>query len=141
MIKNIWSQIWQIQWHISNLISPKVIFAGKPVKVPSVKYIYFNLVNNTEAFSSDVSWQTRTLVKRALFDFYIFWSDKNTPDQEVYEDLDFLSNSIVTTASVPLIDFLIMSISEGAQSWILRDVNERPYIIAQYFITYKNYYV
>lgn len=80
----------------------------------------------------------------ALLEFYIIGNDKNMPDVEIYEALDALSNAIVTIGSdddiIDMGDMIVHSIAEGAQSGILRETDENPYLIAQYNILYKYRY-
>lgn len=69
------------------------IYAGRPIIIPTGKYLYFQLVNNLPKISND---RNGTIKKMAVFEFYIVGNDKNLPDVEIYEALDILSNNIVT---------------------------------------------
>lgn len=142
MIKNIWSQIDKIQAYIAWISAVLEVFAGwifawKPIIEPkNGKYLWFELINNSPKISNDT---TGTTIKSALFHFYIVWNNKSVPDVELYEAIDILSNSILTAEKDKIIleDFEIWNISEWNQSWVVKDTNENPYIVAQYTIIYK----
>lgn len=141
MIKNIGSQLDKIQEYFESIPALSIfeIYAGKPITQPDWLYLYFSLANNSAKVWDDSKW---TLYKEALFDFVIVWNEKNLPDVELYEALDTLSNSIRTfwKEKIDLTDFTIFSIEEWNQSWILRDTNDTPYLIAQYNFIYKYLY-
>ena len=139
-IENIWAymdliQVW-IQWTSFSYN----VYSWKPVTPPSWWYCYFRLENNSEKIWDDSTW---THLKEATFDFIIASWDKSTPDADMYILLNELSNVIVTQSwtriELPW-GFIIYSVQEWAQSWVLRDVNENPYLIAQYKFIYQYRY-
>ena len=142
MIKNIWSQLDKIQAYLTWIPEIEEVFTGwifawKPVIPPtSGKYLWFELINNSPKISNDTTWTT---IKSALFHFYIVWNNKSTPDVELYEAIDILSNSVLTAEKDKIIleNFEIWNISEWNQSWVVKDTNENPYIMAQYTMIYK----
>lgn len=146
MIRNIWAYIDELQAYIAGITAVSDVFstriyAGKPIIVPTGKYLYFQLLNNSEKVGNDRVGGTK---KMALLEFYIIGNDKNMPDVEIYEALDALSNAIVTIGSdddiIDMGDMIVHSIAEGAQSGILQETDENPYLIAQYNILYKYRY-
>ena len=141
MIKNIGSQLDKIQEYFEWIPALDIfeIYAGKPITQPDRLYLYFTLANNSIKIQDDSSW---AIYKEALFDFVIVWNKKDIPDVELYEALDLLSTNITTfgKTKIELTDFEIFSIQEWAQSGVLRDVNDTPYLIAQYNFIYKYLY-
>lgn len=144
MIINIWAKQHLLRTYFLTKDKVTVTFPGwlfvwKPISVPtSGMYCYFTLDTNSEKVWNDYVWTT---VKEWLFEFYICANDKNTPDVELFEALDTLSNAIITEqwSNISLDSFKVMYIIEWVQSWVLRD-EENPYIIAQYRIGYKYLY-
>lgn len=147
MIRNIGAYLDELQAHVASFsqitdIFSTRIYAGRPIIVPTTgKYLYFQMLNNSEKVGND---RNGTVKKIALFEFYIIGNDKNLPDVEIYEALDTISNNLVTIGGdddeIALWDLIMHSISEGAQSGILRETDENPYLIAQYNILYKSQY-
>lgn len=144
MIINIWSKQHLLRTYFLTKDRVTATFPGwllvwKPVSVPTWgMYCYFALDTNSEKVGND---SVGTVMKEGLFDFYICANDKNTPDVEIFEALDTLSNAILTEqwSNISLDSFKVSYIVEGAQSGILRD-EENPYLIAQYRIGYKYLY-
>lgn len=145
MIKNIWAQQSLIRDYIKwkagiNTQFPGNIFVWKPVIAPTTgMYCYFYLDANSDKVSNDYAG---TVLKEWTFEFVICWNKKDTPDADIFDALDVLSNAIVTNESSDAINlswFKIMSIQEGIQSGILRDI-ENPYLIARYTFIYKYLY-
>ena len=56
---------------------------------------YFYLIQNQPSIEDD---STGVLTKEAIIEFVIISGDKATPDVVLYEDVDALSNMIVTEA-------------------------------------------
>lgn len=137
MIKNIWSHIWNIEQHISWLFTTVPVYAWKPVNKSGL-YVWFGLIDNSEWIQTDYMGKT-TLTKEAILQFSIT-GDMDTPDQELYEILDQLSNSIVTSGNISLDWFIIHSIQELWQSGVIREQKNRPHIVWNYIFKYKYYY-
>lgn len=141
MIANLWAYLDLLQTYIAWLSVWFTIYAWKPVWEISWVNWYFTLVSNSEKIGDDSTW---TLLKEATLDFYIISWDKATPDVVLFEKLDALSNALITEASeritLPSSNFIIYSIQEWQQSWVLHDVKENPYIAAQYKIIYQYRY-
>jgi uncharacterized protein with NRDE domain len=142
-IVNIWSKLDLIQsllvWNTTlNTLFSWWIFAGKPLDVWDDLSLYFWLSNNTPLIETDRKWQ-KNLKKRALFEFVITTNKKDTPEVEIYEALDILSNEIVWL-EIDLSWFTINWIQEWNQSWVLMDVNQNPLLVSQYFIDYTSLY-
>lgn len=135
MIINIWAKLDLIQEKLEELTSLNV-FAGKPIQEPTWMYVYFELQTNSAKIRDDSTW---VLYKEALFDFYIISNNVSTPDVELYEKLDQISNSI-TWFRIDLNWFEILDIQEWNQSWVLRNDKNNPLVIAQYSIIYKYLY-
>lgn len=98
------------------------------------------MISNAEKVWDDSEW---THIKEALFEFIIISGSKATPDVELYEKLDALSNLMVTQAGERVVlpwGFTIYGIQEAWQSGVLSDVKENPYIAAQYKIVYQYRY-
>lgn len=139
-IENIGAYMDLIQAHIATLWLTFSIYSGKPVTVPTWVYWYFRLENNSEKVWDDSSG---TNIKEASFDFVIASWDKSTPDADMYLYLNQLSNVLVTESWTRIVLdgwFTIYSVQEWAQSWVLRDVNENPYLIWQYKFIYQYRY-
>lgn len=139
-IENIGAYMDLIQAHIAWLWMSFNVWSWKPITIPSWVYWYFRLENNSEKIWDDSTW---TNMKEATFDFIIASWDKSTPDSDMYELLNELSNAIVIQAGNRIVLpgwFIIYSIQEGSQSWVLRDVNENPYLIWQYKFIYQYRY-
>lgn len=140
VIANIGSYFDLIKTHIAGLSVGFPIYAWKPIWEISWVNWYFYLIDNQPVISDD---STGVLEKEAIIEFVIISGDKATPDVVLYEDLDALSNLIVTEAGDKIElpwGFTIYSIQERWQSWILSDTKERPYIVAQYMFRYKSRY-
>lgn len=139
-IENIGAYMDLIQAHIETLWLTFPIYSWKPVIVPTWVYWYFRLENNSEKVWDD---SIGTIQKEATFDFIIASWDKSTPDSDMYEHLNSLSNLLVIQAGNRITLpgwFIIYSIQEWAQSGVLRDVNENPYLIGQYRFIYQYRY-
>lgn len=139
-IENIWAYMDLIQAHIAGLWLSASIYSWKPITPPSWLYWYFRLENNSDKIADD---SIGTHIKEATFDFIIASWNKTTPDSDMYELLNELSNELVTQAGTRIMLpgwFIIYSIQEGPQSWVLRDVNENPYLIWQYRFIYQYRY-
>ena len=140
MVINIWSVFDRIQEYLSDNITisalfPWWIYAWKPLDISSWLSLYFSLSNNSPLIETDRNWR-KIIKKRALLDFIIVTNKKDTPDVEIYEALDTLSNEIVWI-EINLNWFIINWIQEWNQSWVLVDTNENPLLIAQYNIDYE----
>lgn len=141
MIANLWSYLDLLQQHITTLAPGFDVFAWKPIAEQNDTNWYFSLVSNDSFIGDDSTW---THIKEALIDFTIISWVKSTPQVELYEKLDTLSNLLVTEAgeriTLPGSTFIIYSIQEWIQSWVLYDVNENPYLMAQYKVIYQYRY-
>ena len=140
-IENIWSYMDLIQDHIASFWLSFPIYSWKPIKVPSWVYWYFRLENNSVSVADD---SIGTLQKEATFDFVISSWNKSTPDSDMYENINTLSNVLVIESGDRITlpwGFVIYSIQEWSQSGVLRDISENPYIIWQYIFRYKYRYV
>lgn len=148
MIKNIWAYLDKLQVYFKantsiNTLFEWRIYAWKPIGDLQGKSLFFSLVNNSEQVRSDVSW---TLRKRGTFEMFFIGGGKWVPEVEIYEALDSFSNAFCTdcTQNIELWDitdsFVIHSIEEGNQSWILRDAKDNPFLIGTYTITYTYRY-
>lgn len=139
-IENIWAYLDLLKTYITGLSVWFPIYSGKPIKELSWVHGYFRLENNSEKIWDD---SIGTHIKEATFDFIIASWDKSTPDSDMYQYLNNLSNLLViqdwNRVTLPW-GFIIYSIQEGAQSWVLRDVNENPYLISQYKFIYQYRY-
>lgn len=139
-IENIGAYMDLIQAHVASLWLSFTVYSWKPVTVPSGIYGYFRLENNSTKVADD---STGTHQKEATFDFVISSGNKSTPDSDMYENLNELSNAIVTEAGTRITLpgwFIIYSIQEAAQSGVLRDTAENPYLIWQYIFRYQYRY-
>lgn len=137
---NIWSYIDLIQEKLTTLSLWFPVYAGKPIDELDGNGCFFYLVSNGEKVSDDSQW---VHIKESLFEFVLISGNKNTPDVVLYEMLDSLVNKIILEAW----DrweltwwFTIQSIREWNQTGVFKDVNDRPYIIAQFFIIYQSRY-
>lgn len=140
IIANIWAYFDLIKTHIDGLSVGFPIYAWKPLWEVTWVNWYFYLIQNQPAVEDD---STGVLEKEAIIEFVIISGDKATPDVVLYEDLDALSNLIVTEAGDKIElpwGFIIYSIQEMWQSGILSDTKERSYVAAQYIFRYKSRY-
>jgi hypothetical protein len=140
MRKNIWSHLDKIKTYIENKVNIfDFIFVWKPVKNIKGLCLFFSLENNEKQIVTDVRWTER---KVWLFDFFVIWETKEMPEVEIYEAYDSFSNLILTDKieNIDLWGFTIHSITEWNQSWILRDSTDRPFLIAQIYISYTYQY-
>ena len=148
-IKHIWAYLNPLVTYIQTkapivtIFTANNIMAWKPVVVPaSNPYLYFLMLTNSELIGND---RNGTVYKKALFEFYIMANNKAIPDQRLYTWLDVISNNLVTSHNEDntpiMLDTLVLkSIEEWPQSWVLKEIDEMPYIIAQYILTYKSLY-
>lgn len=139
MKKNIWAHLDKIRTFILSKTSDFAsVLVWKPLEAIQGTCLFFALINNSKQISDDVAWINR---KKALLDFYIIWESRETAEVEIYEKFDALINAIyLENWSEDLGDFIIHSIIEWNQSWILRDSIDRPFLIAQIYITYNYRY-
>lgn len=140
VIANIGAYLDLLQAHINGLWVWFEIYAGKPIAEQQWTNWYFFMISNTEKVWDDSEW---THIKEALFEFIIISGSKATPDVDLYEKLDALSNLMVTQAGERIVLpgwFTIYGIQEASQSGVLSDVKENPYIAAQYKIVYQHRY-
>lgn len=140
MRKNIGSYLDKLREYLLTQTSIfSEIIVWKPVNEIEGLSLYFALTNNSVQISNDVRWIER---KKALFDFFISWENKSTPEVEIYEAIDSFVNSVMTdkTENIDIWGLTIHSIEEGSQSGILRDSKDRPFVILQVYISYTYRY-
>lgn len=140
MRKNIWAYLDEVRTYIltkTSIFSEVVVW--KPMDEVNGLCLFFSMVNNNKQITNDIKGTER---KKALFDFYIIWENKNTAEVEIYEAYDSLANSILTDCSqnIDIWNITIHAIQEWNQSGILRDVKGRPFLIAQITISYTYQY-
>ncbi len=141
MIKNIWSQFEKIynflNWNTTlNTLFSWWIYAWKPIDVSTNLSLYFSLSSNNALVRSDRTWK-KTLKKKAIIEFVLIANNKQIAEADFYEALDTLTNEIVWS-NFNMGWFLVDSIDEETQSWILYDTNENPLIIANYQFIYTS---
>jgi len=143
MITNIGTKLEDLNTYIKSIPAINTefwwqIYTGKPADEVDGKYMYMNLVDN----SAFVTTANETLKKRATIDFVLFGDNTGSADLDLYDSLDVLVNGLVTEC-VPWIDigggFIIHSIEEWNSAGIVYE-KERPFLITEFFITYKSKY-
>jgi hypothetical protein len=138
MIVNFHTQLGAFYTWIATKWLSFPVYAGKPITEDSDVYGYFKLVQNTTITSDD---NKGYMVKKATLDFAIIWQKKDISDMQMWVYLDSLSNAVCTLSEsswFDMWDVYIYSIEEGNQSGVERDDNQNPYIVAEYFVTYKS---
>lgn len=143
MIINFWSIVDKFEAFLSDNTNISWLFVGwisawKPIIQWEWLSLYFSLENNSPLISSSRknSW---VINKRALVQFVLVSNKKDTPQVELFEALDLLTNEICEKR-IFLDTFEILGINEDTQSWVTYDENENPIIIALYQIDYKSKY-
>lgn len=114
------------------------VFSWKPSSVPKGPYCYFKMESNSEAIKNDNS--ALAYMKIASLDFVIASWKSDTPEVEMYELLNKISEIFLQIDGFSLDDLQINLVEEGQQSGVFRDDNNNPLIIGEYKFHYKYAY-